>query len=149
MDQTIDNVFIIHKDLLSALDQTVWLNFKVRSLECQPFYLIENESDEFAVVSDDVLEFLYEYERHPLIEDYSDLDSEGVKHIISTPKRLEHWSAIYDAFANIPTEILIFIIEMKVPLEIFIRQELVFRKKDKYNKPCSKEKAEQLWLNKQ
>lgn len=55
--------------------------------------------------------------------------------------KLEHWQHIFDAFANIPTEVLIFILEMKLPLKWIICQELIFRKKDRLNEPCTSEDA--------
>lgn len=141
MDSRIDNVFIRHNGEIRALDHATWLNFTVRSLECFPFKVIESESGEFAVISDDVAEFLDEGFQHTIPKDYVDFGIEHAGWIAMDSDKLEHWQHIYDAFANIPTEVLIFILEMKLPLKWIIRQELIFRKKDRLNQPCTSEDA--------
>jgi hypothetical protein len=59
---------------------------------------------------------------------------------------LHHFEEIRDMFTIIDGEILRFILKYKMPLEKFIRNELVNRGHDENHKWIDFEKAEQIWL---
>ncbi len=149
MDQGVtgtSNVCVLFGDLNKAVDFATWLNFRFREHGNSLFMVVEGV-DGSAVISDDVWEELFpNAEVYTTHGDYLDLGQEYFGSITKDDNRLAHWTEIYDAFANMDTEVLMFILEMKVGLEWFIRHELVFRQKDKNNSECSKEEAEAIWL---
>lgn len=150
MDQGVtstENVCVLVDDFVQAIDLAVWLNFRMRTKGKELFHVIDGPDDNYAVVSVDFLEAHFEgKEGYPLFGDYVDMGRFHSGKVISTDKKLSHWKQVHDAFADMDTEVLIFILDYKVQLDWYIRRELVFRRKNRNNESCSRRRARAIWL---
>jgi hypothetical protein len=147
MDQRVTNVCLIFENLFLAIDTAVWMNFSVRQRGCEPLYVISGPSNDYAVVSDDVLELFELPITHPLFGDYIPMDYDHIEIIATDPKAPKHWEDIRGMFSGMDGEILRYIIQMDIPLEKFIRYELASRGYDKDHKWCGFDKAREIWLS--
>lgn len=143
----ISNVAIVHgRNHFKALDDAVYRNFLVRKHEIAPFHAVAFNDEKNLTVSDDILEIMDNVVIHPLFGDYVDMDYDHIDSIAQDDDPLSHWSELRGAFTTMDGELLRFILQMKIPLEKFIRQELAARGHDENHDWVGFEKAREIWL---
>lgn len=131
--------------LEKATHQSIWLNFKYRIANIK-FGVIDGPDNnwcgcEQATADEFDKEFLID-----LPENYADMDYRQIRHIRMDRNPLPHWEKIYGMLSVMDSEILHFMIHAEVPLDQLIRYELAIRGRDKNDRWCGFEKAEEIWL---
>lgn len=145
-DEPTCNVCILFQDHDKAIDHAIWLNFRHRQKETQIFHVIDSPSGDPAVVSDDIWEsFTDAGFDHSLNDDYTDLSYERIDSISSDSDPLYFWEEIRGMMSVTDIEVLQFILDKKIPLERFIRQELTARGYDDKGMWIGFEEAKKLW----
>jgi len=138
---------VIFNQLEKAIDYAMWINFSYRKQNVQPFYVISGPDNNYAVVSDDILdEHFPESVTHPLNENYLKLSYEEIRELAKDRNPLKHWEELCGAFSTMDGELLRYILHMKIPLEKLIRYELAKRGYDESHHWCGFERADQIWL---
>jgi hypothetical protein len=78
--------------------------------------------------------------------DYSDMSYQHIQSIFSSENPLPFWEEIVGMVSVMDGETLRYILHAKIPLEKFIRYELVMRGFDQNHKFCGYDKACEIWL---
>lgn len=135
----------IFNNQFKAIDTAKWLNFIDR-----------NDTFTYAVCSHGKHEFrvteIYIGKRKPsayldiLPADYGQMSYDHIGSIYSDVDPLPHMEDIKGMFSILNNQILLFILQEKIPLEKFLKKELASRGYDNHNIFVGFKAAEKLWL---
>lgn len=131
---------------VKAIDHAVYLNFVSKDKNVT-YYAIEHKDGENLVVSDDTLEILDNVVIHTLFRDYADMQFDHVHLIAGDTEPLHHWNEIRDMVSTLDESILCYLIQFKIPMELFARQELFARGLNADGKWIGFDKAWEYWKN--
>lgn len=146
MDRGETGVINHGRNHVKAIDQAIYLNFVSKETGVL-YYAIQHKHAENLVISDDLLEFLDNVIIHPLKEDYHDMGIDHVNLIAGDIDPLLHWEEIRGMLTTLENDILRFILEYKIPIDQFAKQELAARGYDGDGNWVGFEKALEIWKN--
>jgi len=126
-----------------AIDQALWQNHNHRYDDNHG--VVPTSKGGYMVVSKDHPSFT-KREFEIFVDDYSGMDYMHIRQIAMDEDPLNHFEEIRGMFSVLHGEILRYILEVKIPLDKFIRYELANRGYDKDHKWCGFEKAKEIWL---
>ncbi len=82
----------------------------------------------------------------PLAHILKDISDQDISTIAKDTEPLSFWENIRGTFSILDNEVLMFVLDYNIPLELFIRYELACRGVDKDNRWIGFDKAENVWL---
>lgn len=112
------------------------------------------DGDEFVVIAIEerykvVAKNEKEWERWPpelYIQDLSSLSAEDIEHILFADKPIEPFFTLIDSLMSLSPDTLSFLVDKKLPFELFIRLYLARQGYDKLGRDVSYEVAKNDWL---
>ncbi len=132
-------------DRQKAIEYAQWLNFKHR-LSHITFGVHQDQRGVLRVFNSIIRDELDVSFTETIPEDCCELSYADLERLGADTNPLEHWSEIRGMMSTLDGDVLRFILDMKVPLEKFIRSELANRGFDKDHRWCGFEKAKEIWL---
>ena len=140
-----DDFLDVFDDQQKAIDHSMWLNFKYR-IAGIVFGVIHGPEDNWAVCEQATVSEMEMMFLDILPKDYSELGYKQLDTIRQDEELLPFWSALVGLVSTADGEILLFILENKIPLDKLIRHELELRGFDKNHRWCGFDEAREIWL---
>ncbi|MEM6719211.1 MAG: hypothetical protein AAF611_07865 [Bacteroidota bacterium] len=139
-----DDYLEIFETQQGAVDRAMWLNFKYRLTDIR-FGVIHGKDNDWATVEKITADEMGVPFLDVLPDDYSQMTYLHIQNAKLEHDLLRHLQNIVNIFSKIDSELLLYVIYSKMPLEKLLRYELASRKRDEKNRWCGFEKAKEIW----
>lgn len=128
-----------------AIDLAKWLNFIDRN-DSYTYGICQHGNHQFRVTEIDMAHKKPSSWLDIIPKNYARMSYEHLASIFSDVDPLSHMDDIRGMFCTLNNQILLFILQEKIPLEKFIKKELASRGYDNHNTFIGFKAAEKLWL---
>lgn len=128
-----------------AIDLAKWLNF-IDGNKSYTYEICRHGNHQFRVTEIDLTKKKPSTWLDILPANYAQMSYEHLASVYSDVDPLSHMDDIRGMFCTLNNQILLFILQEKLPLKKFIRKELASRGYDNHNTFIGFKAAEKLWL---